>query len=183
MKSRKRCIAVVSLVVTAMYACAAPKPNPAELIPTVTNLDLSRFEGTWYELARIPIPVAKDWVNTADVYIRDSDGSWSVRYEGNKGSATGKRKVLRQKLRIPDPAKPGDMEVSFIPFVWMKYRLIHMSDDYRFMLVGSSSMDYLWLMSREARPSAEEYDSLKARAADLGYDVSRLERVSQTGLK
>jgi apolipoprotein D and lipocalin family protein len=140
---------------------------------------MSRFAGTWYELARIPIPVAKDWVNTVDIYIQNPDGSWSVRYEGNKGSPTGKRKVLKQKLRIPDPARPGDMEVSFIPLVWMKYRLIHMSDDYRFMLVGSSSMDYLWLMSREAVPTDEEYRSLAEKATSLGYDVSRLERVSQ----
>lgn len=179
MNTGKRIALILSLLAVAARGFAGGKPDPARSIPTIRSLDLSRFEGTWYELARIPIPVAKDWVNTADVYIRNDDGSWSVRYEGNKGSAAGKRKVLKQKLRIPDPAMPGDMEVSFIPFVWMKYRLIHMSDDYRFMLVGSSSMDYLWLMSRTARPSAEEYDSLKARAADLGYDVSRLERVSQ----
>jgi apolipoprotein D and lipocalin family protein len=73
------------------------------------------------------------------------------------------------------------MEVSFIPFIWMKYRLLYMSGDYRFMLVGSSSMDLLWLMSRDATPSTEEYEDLKAKAAALGYDVSKLERVSQSG--
>jgi lipocalin len=151
------------------------------LPPTVTALDLARFEGKWFELARIPIPIARDWVNTCDIYIRNENGSWSVRYEGNKGTDSGPRKVLRQKLRIPDPARPGDMEVSFIPLIWMKYRLIYMSDDYRFMLVGSSGMDLLWLMSREALPSEEEYLALAGKAAALGYDVSKLERVSQSG--
>lgn len=183
----KRTAFAVSLFLAAVYlASASPKSDRPEnknpsLPATVTQLDLSRFEGPWYELARIPIPIARDWVNTRDVYIHNADGSWSVRYEGNKGSSDGPRKVLKQRLRIPDPTRPGDMEVSFIPFVWMKYRLIYMSDDYRFMLVGSSSMDLLWLMSRDAAPSVEEYESLKAKAASLGYDVSKLERVSQSG--
>lgn len=181
MKPKKTMLMFVSLLGAAMSASAAPKQNPVETIPTVAKLDLARFEGTWYELSRIPIPIARDWVNTADIYVHNADGTWSVRYEGNKGSASGPRKVLKQKLRIPDPARPGDMEVSFIPFVWMKYRLIYMSDDFRFMLVGSSSMDYLWLMSREARPTDAEYHALVAKAASLGYEASRLERVSQNG--
>jgi apolipoprotein D and lipocalin family protein len=49
------------------------------------------------------------------------------------------------------------------------------------MLVGSSSMDLLWIMSREARPSDAEYLTLVEKAASLGYDTSRLERVSQSG--
>ncbi len=164
-------------LLTAGCAQAENKPLPA----TITELELSRFEGTWFEIARIPIPIARDWVDTCDIYIKNANGTWSVRYEGNKGTYAGPRKVLKQKLRIPDIARPGDMEVSFIPFIWMKYRLIYMSEDYRFMLVGSSSMDLLWIMSREARPSDEEYLTLVEKAASLGYDTSRLERVSQSG--
>ena len=72
------------------------------------------------------------------------------------------------------------MEVSMIPFIWMKYRLVYMSADYRFMLVTSSSTDFLWLMSREAVPSAAEYDGLVAQAAAMGFETARLERVLQT---
>ncbi len=159
----------------------APKKNAALEIPTVEQVDFARFEGKWFEISRIPIPVARDWVNTCDIYIPNKDGTWSVRYEGNKGSATGPRKVLKQKLRIPDPEKPGQMEVSFIPFVWLKYRLIYVSDDYRFMLVGSSSMDFFWVMSKEAIPSTADYAKLLEKAVGFGYDINRLERVSQSG--
>ncbi len=167
----------VSIISAASAAPAKEKPKP---LPTVSSLDLAKFEGTWYELSRIPIPIAKDWVNTVDIYIRHPDGKWSVRYEGNKGSPEGKRKVLKQKLRIPDATQPGEMEVSFIPFIWMKYRLVYMSADYRFMLVTGSSTDFLWLMSRDAVPPAAEYDDLVARATAMGFDTARLERVLQT---
>jgi len=177
---KKSALAAAFLVCATTAALASPSQDKPKPPSTVTVLDLDKFEGTWFELSRIPIPVARDWVNTADIYIPHPDGKWSVRYEGNKGSPEGKRKVLKQKLRIPDPRKPGEMEVSMIPFVWMKYRLVYMSADYRFMLVTGSSTDFLWLMSREAVPSAAEYDSLVARAAAMGFETGRLERVPQT---
>jgi len=175
---RTHCATVFALaLLTTGCAQADNKPLPA----TISELDLSRFEGKWFELARIPIPIARDWVNTCDIYSKNANGTWSVRYEGNKGTDAGPRKVLKQKLRIPDIASPGDMEVSFIPFIWMKYRLLYMSEDYRYMLVGSSSMDLLWIMSRDARPTDAAYLTLVEKAASLGYEVSRLERVSQSG--
>lgn len=71
------------------------------------------------------------------------------------------------------------MQVSFIPLIWMDYRLIYLSEDYRFMLVGSNSMDLLWLLSTEQIPTEEEYTALVNKAVELGYDVSLLERVPQ----
>jgi len=162
---------------------AAADNGRTDGIPSVETLDLSKFEGTWYELSRIPLPIARDWVNTADIYIRNADGSWSVRYEGNKGSSDGPRKVLKQKLRIPDPARPGEMQVSFIPFIWMAYRLVFMSEDYRFMLVTSSAKKYLWLMSREPVPAPGEYEALVSKAGQLGFDTGLLERVPQEPAK
>lgn len=174
--------AALAIGLAALAAACSPdeaQPGSTESIPAVSSLDLDRFEGAWYELSRIPIPVARDWVNTADIYLHNADGSWSVRYEGTKGSPEGPRKTLKQRLRIPDPSRPGEMEVSLIPFLWSKYRLVHMSVDYRFMLVTSSSKRFLWLMSREPTPDPAEYEALVARAAELGFDTSRLERVLQ----
>jgi len=178
---KRNTFTLILLALCAASIQAAPKAGTTDSIPTVAKLDMTLFEGAWYELSRIPIPIARDWVNTRDVYIHNSDGSWSVRYEGNKGGPDGKQGVLKQKLRIPDPGKPGEMEVSFIPFVWMKYRLVYMSADSRFMLVTSTSKDLLWLMGRVAVPAQADYDALVTKASALGFDVTRLERVLQTG--
>lgn len=148
-------------------------------IPAVHSLDMGKFRGRWYELARIPLPVARDWVQTSDVYEEGKDGFWNVRYEGKAGSASGPAKVLKQKLRIPDPAKPGEMEVSFIPGVWMKYRLIYISEDGNAMLITSKKMKYLWILSRLPQVPEETYASLVAKASEFGFDVSLLEKVQQ----
>jgi lipocalin len=54
-----------------------------------------------------------------------------------------------------------------------------MEEDYRFMLVTGSSRNYLWLMGREKKPSPEDYARLVERAAGMGFNVARLERVPQ----
>lgn len=160
---------------------ASGKKDAGDRIPTVETVDFSRFAGTWYEISRIPIAIARDWVNTRDVYVLKDSGKWEVRYEGNKGSDNGPLKVLTQRLRIPNPERPGEMEVSFLPLVWLPYRLLYVSEDYRFMIVGSSSEDLLWIMSKEALPADGEYERVTAIAADFGYDITRLERVPQSG--
>lgn len=158
--------------------CAKDPGSTADL-PTVAELDLKRWEGPWYELARIPVPIGRDWVDTVETYTPKGDGTYAVVYEGRKGSSQGPRRSLRQRLRIPDPARPGAMQVSFLPLVWLDYRLIYMAEDYRFMLVTGSSRNYLWVMGREAKPAPEAYAKLVEKAALMGFDVSRLERVPQ----
>ena len=171
-------VAVVLVSGMATLGCAKAPTSTADL-PTVANLQLERWAGPWYELARIPVPIGRDWVNTVETYTPKADGTYAVVYEGRKGSAQGPRKVLQQRLRIPDPARPGEMQVSFLPLVWLDYRLIYMDEGYRFMLVTGSTRNYLWLMGRDPKPGPEDYARLVARAAAMGFEVSRLERVPQ----
>jgi len=157
----------------------AKAPNTTADLPTVASLDLKRWEGSWYELARIPVPIGRTWVNTVETYSPRGDGSYLVVYAGRAGSPDGPARSLKQRLRIPDPAKPGEMQVSFLPLVWLDYRLVYMEENYRFMIVTGSSRNYLWLMGRDRAPSEQAYAGLLERAAAMGFDVSRLERVRQ----
>ncbi len=162
----------------ATLSCAK-SPNSTADLPSVANLELKRWEGAWYELARIPVPIGRDWVNTVETYTPKGDRTYAVVYEGQKGSPQGPHRSLKQRLRILDSTRLGEMQVSFLPLVWMDYRLIYMEEDYRFMLVTGSSRNYLWLMGREKKPSPEDYARLVERAAGMGFNVARLERVPQ----
>lgn len=148
-------------------------------ISTVESLSDEEFAGRWYELGRIPLPIARDWYMTSDVYEKLPDGTWRVRYEGKSGESPVRNRVLRQKLRRPDPSKPGEMLVRFVPGIWMKYRAIHLSSDRRSMLVTSTKMKYLWIMSRNPELPEDQYQSLLAVAASLGFDTRAVQRVRQ----
>ncbi len=148
-------------------------------ISTVNELDLYRFEGSWFEIARLPVPFASDWVGTTDTYIRLDDRRFRVLYEGRKGSLEGPYRKMQQRLRIPDHRKPGELRVSFIPLVWLPYRLIYLSTDYRAIMITSSSINLLWIMAREPRLENRFYSHMVDTAAGLGFDTSRLYVVPQ----
>ncbi len=159
------------------------KPGSSLAIPAVAKLDLDRFAGKWFELARLPNTIARDWAGTGDTYSRGTSGEWKLTYAGYKASPEGPARKMNLRLRISDPARPGEMELSFLPLVWMKYRLVYMSADYRYMIVTGSSMRYLRLLGRERIPPEKEYKHLVWQAKELGFDASGLERVDQSGLR
>lgn len=160
------------------FSSCSSTPSTAT-IPAITTLDLNNFTAKWYEIARIPIPVAQDWVGTSDTYVSNADGTWTVLYEGYKGTMTGEYQIMKQVLKIPDISKPGEMLASPLPFIWLPYRLIYMSDDQRKMLVTSSTIDYLWIMSKDSIISDEAYLELVNKSKDLGFDIKRIEKVLQ----
>lgn len=170
--------AVLAAAALALLSACAGAPSTKD-IPAVRSIDFGLFEGAWYEIARIPIPIARDWVGTTDTYIRNDDGTWLVLYEGYKGGFDGKKGVMKQKLRIPDPAIAGEMSARPFPFTWLPYRLVYWNEEDRTMLVTSGTMDYLWLMAKDPVPPPEVYEALVEESRRLGFDISRLERVPQ----
>lgn len=148
-------------------------------IPAVDKIDFALFEGAWYEIARIPISIAADWVGTTDTYIRNEDGTWLVLYEGYKGGFEGKKGVMKQKLKGVNPSVDGEMSARPFPFVWLPYRLVYWNEVDRTMLVTSGTMDYLWIMAKDPVPPPEVYNALVEESGRLGFDTARLEKVPQ----
>ena len=174
---RSAALAAAILALSFLSSCAGA-PSTKD-IPAVRTIDFGLFEGPWYEIARIPIPIARDWVGTMDTYIRNDDGTWVVLYEGFKGGFDGKKGLMKQKLKIPDPQVAGEMSARPFPLVWLPYRLIYWNEADRTMLVTSGTTDYLWLMAKESVPPPEVYEALMEESRRLGFDVSRIERVPQ----
>lgn len=170
--------AVLAAAALAVLASCAGAPSTKD-IPAVRTIDFTLFEGTWYEIARIPVPIARDWVGTTDTYIPKGDGTWRVLYEGYKGGFEGKKGVMKQDLKRVDPEIAGEMSARPFPFTWLPYRLVYWNEADRTMLVTSGTTDYLWLMAKDPVPAPGVYETLVEEARRLGFDVSRLERVPQ----
>ncbi len=178
--SRIPALRTATLAAAALVLLAACAKAPSTMdIPAVREIDFTLFEGPWYEIARIPIPIARDWVGTTDTYIPNDDGTWRVLYEGYKGGFEGKKGVMKQDLKRVDPDIAGEMSARPFPFTWLPYRLIYWNAEDRTMLVTSGTTDYLWLMAKDPVPPPEVYETLVEESRRLGFDVSRLERVPQ----
>ena len=170
-----------SLIPLAMAAILFPgllkAQNAAYDNSTIRNLDLSRYLGTWYEIARFDHSFERGMDNVTAEYLLRDDGMVDVI---NSGWKNGKYKVANGKARQPDPAAdPAHLEVSFFLFFFSDYKVMMLDNEYQIALVGSKSPKYLWILSRVPMPSDEVIASVVEEAEGRGYDTSQLIWVNQ----
>ena len=139
---------------------------------TVKKLDISRFMGKWYEIARYEHVFERGMTNVTAEYSIESDGKIRV---VNKGTKNGKSKEITGKVKQPDPMEyPGRLKVSFFLWFYSDYYVLELDNDYRYAIIGSSSEKYLWILSRTPELPEEILDKLLINIKQRGYDVSKL---------
>ncbi len=147
---------------------------------TVKNVDINRYLGKWYEIARFPHSFERGLVGVTATYTLRQDGKIDVLNQGFSNSLDGPLKQARGKAKVPDPATPGRLKVAFFLFFYADYFILELDEkDYQYALVGSSSDNYLWILSRTPSMSPETYKMLVSKAKDRGYDTGKLETVEQ----
>lgn len=171
-----------------LVSCATGSKHSTKDIPTVDEVDLNKYAGKWYEIARLPHRFEKDLVNVTATYELLPDGKIKVLNEGYKKTADGKHKTAKGKAWRPDPKVPGVLKVSFFwPFSG-SYRIIDLDKkDYSYSVVTSDTKKYLWLLCRNPEMDSELYDKLVRRLLVLslskeskdGFDISKLIKVTQ----
>jgi lipocalin len=146
---------------------------------TVESFTLDKYLGTWYEIARLPNRFEKDLVGVTATYKMRDDGKVAVINQGFKNTLDGKLKKATGKARIPDPTK-AKLEVSFFWIFYSDYYILELDTvDYQYAMVGSSSDNYLWILSRTPQLDKEIYDRLVHDASKRGYDTDQLFNVPQ----
>ena len=143
----------------------------------ITSFDLSRYLGTWYEIARFDHSFERGMSGVTAEYLLRDDGKVDVI---NSGWKDGDYKVANVRARQPEPKKdPAHLEVSFFLFFYSDYNILMLDDLYQAALVGSGSSDYLWILSRTPQISNVVKEALVAEAGRRGYDTSKLIWVDQ----
>jgi len=148
-------------------------------LPTVPGVQIEKFMGVWYEIARFPHRFERDLTGVTATYEMKENGSISVLNQGYKYSLDGKHKKANGIARMPDPKEPGFLQVSFFLCFWADYLILEMDSNYTYALIGSSTPDYLWILCRKPVMDEEIYIMLVEKARSYGYDVSKLEKVIQ----
>ena len=147
--------------------------NDGHDVTTVTKVDLQRYAGTWYEIAKIPNRFQKQCVRGATAqYTLREDGKITVlnscfEDDGNLDDAEG-------LARIVDAATNAKLEVSFVDFLgwrpfWGDYWVLGLDDDYQWAIVGTPDRKYGWILARTASLTEETLDLIFDILADNGY--------------
>jgi len=167
---------------TLFFVICSCKSQDAMIDKTVVkDLDIDRYLGTWYEIARYDHRFERGLEGVTASYSLREDGMIRVVNAGFKGSLDGERTEAVGKAKIPDPDVPSKLKVSFFWFFYGDYFVLELDEDYRWAVIGSSSDNYLWILSRAPQMEDSLYNDLLDRLTTRGYDVGKLMKVEQPG--
>lgn len=157
---------------------------------TVVGFDLSRYMGLWHQVAHFPNRFQSFCAgDTTARYILSKDHNVEVvnqcrDSEGVIHQATG---VARRQQKHNDPARLevrfAPAVLSFLPFVWGDYWVLHVEPDYDVAVVGSPNRRYLWILARNRTISERTYNKMLEIALSEGFSVSRLVRETTSSLR
>ena len=167
MKTR---IMIVALAALLAGCVSGPKVDNTP-VPT---LDLNRYLGEWYEIARFDHSFERGVEQAKANYTQNADGTIKV---VNSGIKDGKPKTAIGKGKTTDT--PGLLRVSFFGPFYADYRVMLIDKEYTYALVGSGSADYLWILSRTPGLPETAKAELLAEARRRGYDAGELIWVRQ----
>jgi len=172
-------LSLSGMILLIAISCSNHIPMKSIDTSTVDTLNLDRYLGRWYEIARFPHSFEKDLEGVTATYSLRKDGKIRVVNQGFKGSLDGKRSKAVGRAKIPDPSKPGRLKVSFFLFFYADYLVMELDEDYQWAMIGSSSPMFFWILSRTPQMEEEVYKMLLEKARERGYDLDPLVRVQQ----
>lgn len=141
---------------------------------TVRNLDLKRFMGKWYEIARFNHRFEKGLQGVTAEYSFRQDGKIEVKNCGHKHRLNGEATCSIGKAKLPKDGQPGKLRVAFFLFFYSDYNILELEPNYEWALIGSSTDKYLWILSRTPHLAPDTLNHILALAQTRGYDTTNL---------
>lgn len=170
--------AVIVSFLSVMAIAAADEKKKAPELKTVAAVDLKRYAGTWYEIAKYPNRFQKQCVgNTTATYNLKSDGDIEVvnkclKKDGKIEDATGKAKIVDRQTN-------AKLKVSFFLFFYAPYWVIDLGENYEYAVVGEPDRKYLWILSRKPEMDDATYQKILRKIESLGYNPAKLVKTPQ----
>ncbi|HBU70204.1 MAG TPA: hypothetical protein DEE98_07480 [Elusimicrobia bacterium] len=160
-------------------ACSAWGADRLSELKTVDSVDVARYMGSWYEIAKYPQWFENGLVGVTANYTLLPNGKVRVLNSGYIKDFNGKLKTAKGKAWIVDKKTNAKLKVSFFwPFAG-NYWILELGKDYEYAVVGDNSGKYLWILAREPRMDDVLYSELLKRIQEKGFDISKLEKNPQ----
>jgi apolipoprotein D and lipocalin family protein len=159
----------------ALLAAACEREAPLEVSQ---GLELTRFQGKWYEIASLPRPSQAGCVGTTAEYRLASERELLVVNECHQGTLTGP--VVRAAARavVADPDVPAKLSLDF-GFAFGDYWVLEVGESYEYAVVGHPTRDYLWILSRTPLLPQATLQDLIRRAKTRGFPTGMLRSTQQ----
>jgi apolipoprotein D and lipocalin family protein len=170
-------VAVGLPLVEALFGARRETPDPP--LVTVAAVDLARLAGRWFLVGELPAALEAESHEPPELgLLPREDGQFDLLQRRIDGHGTHGRQSLVQPVagsqgaRLKVSAWPAPLQ--FLPWAWTEHGVLHVDEGYDEAVIGSTSRDSLWLLSRRPQLTAERRLALTQLARDRGFDIERL---------
>jgi len=178
-------VSVLSVLLMVIGAAQASAQQADQSVKTIAVLDVPRYLGTWYEIAKFPNWFQKKCVgNTKAIYTAKPDGNLRVLNScktagGETSEAEGAARQIGAKDSPRLEVRFAPEWLSFLPLVWGDYWVIDLDPQYQVAAVSDPRREYLWVLSRTPQLDPKVYEELLQRLKQQQFDIRKLELTSQ----
>lgn len=176
---------VLALSLLSPLSASAQTAAPPEALQTIERLDVARYLGTWYEIAKYPNRFQRQCVaDTQALYRPRDDGQIDVinrcrQANGEMTEAVGRARQIGAADSPKLEVRFAPVWLSWLPLVWGNYWVIDLDPAYQLVAVSEPKREYLWVLSRTPTVDVAAYQALLGRLQRKGFDLSKLERSAQ----
>ena len=170
---------IQALLAACLLCLGACSTAPPKGVTAVTPFDIGRYEGKWYEIARLDHSFERGLSDVSATYRQQSDGSVEVINRGYDGKQGAWRQAVGRALFTGETIR-ASLKVSFFGPFYGGYHVVALDRErYRWAMVIGPNREYLWILGREKQLAADVRAQLLRQARELGVDAQKLIWVEQ----
>jgi apolipoprotein D and lipocalin family protein len=168
----------IALIITTLNGCGLAPNGSDPPLATVDKVDIARYVGKWYEIAKYPVVFENGCFGVTADYSLNDDGT--VRVFNTCRAADGTiANTIEGHAAATDPTNNAKLMVYFFGPFGAPYWIIELGNDYEYAVVGDPTRSTLWILSRTPKLDDATYQAILSRLPEKGYDPSRLELMPQ----
>jgi apolipoprotein D and lipocalin family protein len=175
MTSKRYAVGIVLSAVLLHAGCALDYSFLFPPLDVVKSVDIERYTGRWYEIAKYPTSFQANCTDATADYTLQDDGTVRV-VNTCQPVDGGELDIIEGYAEVADPNTNAKLTVYFpnAPF-GAPYWIIDLGEEYEYAVVGEPSRSFLWILSRTPTMDEELYQEIISRLPEKGYDSDGLE--------
>jgi len=153
----------------------------ASELPTVASVDINRYLGRWYEIARFDHRFERGCSSVEAFYTLREDGMIGVKNSCYLADENRTKEATGRAYSV-DESNNAKLKVTFFWPFYGNYWIIDLAEDYRYAVISEPDQEYFWILSRTPEMTHADIDHILSLATTLGFDTTKLIWRSKTML-
>lgn len=167
MKNIFKLLAFISITIL-FTACSSKNPP----LQTVQKVEIDRYLGTWYEIARYEHFFEKNCKNISANYSMLDEDTIKVINRCTNMLTNEKKEAIGRAYAIDNTN--SKLKVSFFRPFYGDYWVMILDENYDYVVVGTPSREYLWILCRKPILDEKIKNEILQKLPNLGFDTSKL---------